>query len=171
MTRLGRPVQTGWHATVPPLHVHTREQFQIRAASALADSKLTPSCSGTNPGAILCTGLATGMSAEVNESYTVCLSDHHWNTTNAGPWSRAQLRMWERPGPVWSYPPATNVGTPGPSFQLQTWDHVPAHGIPLHNSSFPRPMQFSRTPATICHDGCSPAAMPGRSPDKSTRQV
>ena len=129
MTRLGRPVQTGWHAIVPPLHMHTRQQFQIRAASALADSKLAPSCSSTNSGAILCTGVATGMSTEVNESGTVCLSDHHWNTTNAGPWSRAQL---------------------------QTWEHVPAHGIPLHNSSFPRPMQFSRTPATICHDGCSP---------------
>ena len=166
MTRLGRPVQTGWHATVPPLHVHTREQFQIRAASALADSKLAPSCAGTNSGAILCTGVATGMSTEVNESGTVCLSDHHWNTTNAGPWSRAQLRMWERlvpSGPIpqlrsgnaWSLVPATNMGT-----RSRPWHTSPQLIVPRH-------MQFSRTPATIGHDGCSPAAMPG----KSTRQV
>ena len=145
--RLGRPVQTGWHATVPPLHVHTREQFQSRAASALADSKLAPSCAGTNSGAILCTGVATGMSTEVNESGTVCLSDHHWNTTNAGPWSRAQLRMWERlvPSPsyeggnAWSLVPATNMGTRSRPWHTSPQLIVPApHAIQSY-SGYNRP--------------------------------
>ena len=155
MTRLGRPAQTGWHATVPPLHLHTQEQFQIRAASALADSKLAPSCAGTNPGAILCTGVATGMSTEVNESGTVCLLDHHRSTTNAehGPAPSYEC------GNAWSRVPATNMGT-----RSRPWHTSPQLIVPRH-------MQFSRTPATIGHDGCSPAAMPGTSPDKSTRQV
>ena len=129
MTRLGRPVQTGWHAIVPPLHMHTRQQFQIRAASALADSKLTPSCAGTNSGAIVRTGIATGMSAEVNESYTVCLSDHHWNTTNAGPWSRAQLRMWERLVPS------------GPIPQLRMWERLVPRSSYKRGTTFP-PMAY-----------------------------
>ena len=135
MTRLGRPVHTGWHATVPPLHVHTREQFQIRAASALADSKLAPSCAGTNPGAILCTGVATGMSTEVNESGTVCLSDHHRNTTNAGTWSRAQLRMWERLVPRSSY----KHGNTFPPMAYLSTTHRPApHAIQSY-SGYNRP--------------------------------
>ena len=132
MTRLGRPVQTGWHAIVPPLHMHTRQQFQIRAASALAESKLAPSCAGTNPGAILSTGIATGMSTEVNESGTVCLSDHYRNTTNAGTWSRAQLRTWERLVPS------------GPIPQLRMWEHLVPRSSYKHGNTFP-PMAYLST--------------------------
>ncbi len=155
MTRLGRPVQTGWHATVPPLHVNTREQFQIRAASALVGSKLAPSCSGTNPGAILapesprvCQQKSTRVVRYVCQTTTGILQ-----TREHGPAPSYEC------GNAWSLVPATNVGP-----RSRPWHTSPQLIVPRH-------MQFSRTPATIGHDGCSPAAMPGRSPGKSTRQV
>ena len=74
-------------------------------------------------------------------------------------WSRLVLSPSYECGNAWSLVPATNMGT-----RSRPWHTSPQLIVPHH-------MQFSRTPATIGHDGCSLAAMPGRSPDKSTRQV
>ncbi len=79
------PVQTRWHVTVPALHMRMRPQFAFPPAPALANSKLAPSCSATNAGAIVLIGIATDVSTVVNWSCTAYLTDYYGNTTNMGP--------------------------------------------------------------------------------------
>ena len=97
------PVQTGWHVTVPALHMRMRPQFEIPPAPALANSKLAPSCSATNAGAIVLIGIATDISTVVNRSCTAYLTDYYGNTTSMG--QRAAL--WPRRRECLSLPSPT----------------------------------------------------------------
>ena len=118
------PVQTALDATAPALDAHMWEQFKICPAR-LAASKLAPSCAATISVALVCTGIATGMPKECNQSCTICLPDYHGNATKTGTRSHLQLRTWER------------VPAFVPTPQIQMWEHVPTSQHPRTGQECP----------------------------------
>ena len=113
-----------------------RQQIRI-PQSPLAASKLVLICTATNPGAMVCSGIAMGIVKAYNESHTSYTLDYYRNTTNTGTRSHRQLRKWERPLP------------PVPTPQLRKWEHVPANADQCITSQSHRPRVYnaSKNPA------------------------
>ena len=105
------PVQTRTvHNSSCPSPCVAREQ--IRIPPPLTASKLAPICTATNPGTAVCTGIATGMSRECNESCTACIRDHHGNTTKRENAATPPATNGRTPFALPSYEWANSIRTP-----------------------------------------------------------